>query len=119
MTFREGRKQTVIEGLHVTVPGAEVQRLLQERSAYHEQRSADYRRTHETLSAAMEAVEQEDMPKLSSLNSDPVSQAQSGMKRHAAKAKQHAFMARFVDTSERFLLDVNDLEFLGVIESRY
>lgn len=109
----------MIEGLHVTVPGTEVQRLMQERAKYHEQRSADYRRTYETLAAAMEQVEEQDMPKLSSLNSDPVKQAESGMKRHAAKAKENAFMALFIDTSERFLLDVNDLERLGVIESRY
>jgi hypothetical protein len=103
----------------VTVPGTEVQRLLMERSTYHEQRSAEYRRTFETLSTAMENVDRDDMPKLSSLNSDPVSQAQSGMKRHAAKAKENAFMARFVDTSERFLLDINDLARLGVVEDRY
>lgn len=109
----------MIEGLHVTVPGTEVQRLLTERAAYHEQRSADYRKTFETLSAAMEKVEREDMPKLSSLNSDPVTQAENGMKRHAAKSRENAFMARFVDTSERFLLDIADLERLGVVESRY
>ena len=109
----------MIEGLHLTVPGTEVQRLLIERSAYHEQRAADYRKTFETLATAMQSVEEQDMPKLSSLNSDPVKQAESGMKRHTAKAKENAFMARFVDTSERFLLDINDLERLGVVESRY
>lgn len=109
----------MIEGLNVTVPGTEVQRLLMERAAYHEQRSADYRKTYETLAAAMREVEEQDVPKMSSLNADPVKQAESGMKRHAAKSKENAFMAKFIDTNESFLLKVDDLHRLGVIEDRY
>lgn len=109
----------MIEGLKVTVPGTEVKRLLEERVAYHEARAKDYEKTWETLSVAMESVKQENAPKMSSMNQDPVAQAKSGMDRHTAKAQENAFMAQFVNTSERFLLAVEDLHRLGVVESRY
>jgi hypothetical protein len=109
----------MIEGLRVTVPGTEVKALLEERAKYHSQRSSDYRRTWETLSAAMGSLQEEDMPKMSSMNNDPVAQAKAGIERHTAKEKENTFMAKFVKTEEDFLLGTEDLHRLGVIESRY
>lgn len=109
----------MIEGLKITLPGSEVQHLMRARAAHHEKRRDDYRKTYETLSAAMSGMSRDQVPKLSSMNSDPVEQAKQGIERHEAKACEFQYMAKFVDLGEAYLLDTADLHQLGVIESRY
>lgn len=109
----------MIEGLKITLPGLEVQRLMRARAAHHEKRREDYRKTYETLSAAMSGMNREQAPKLSSMNNDPVEQAKQGIERHEAKQCEFTYLAKFVDLTETFLLDTADLHQLGVIESRY
>ena len=108
----------MIQGLKVTVPGAEVQRLLRERAAYHRTRKSEYQGTYDSLVKALGPLTDEAAPKMSSMR-DPRQEAENGIERHDAKAKENDFLAQFVDTTEQFLLATDDLHKLGVIESRY
>lgn len=110
----------MIEGLKITVPGTEVQRLLSERANYYRSKAERYRKTWEALQATMGALDvEEEAPKLSSMNRDPREEAKNGMERNEGKAQESEFLAKWIDTSAVFLLDKDDLYRLGVVESRY
>jgi hypothetical protein len=107
----------MIEGLKITVPGGEVQKLLRIRAAYHQGRAQQYRQTWETMAQAMKGITREDAPKMpSSGSTDPVENARLGMERHERKGREYEFMATYVKVSEEFLLDTNDLHRLGVLD---
>lgn len=108
----------MIEGLKVTVPGTEVQRLLNKQVEHYREKSERYRKTWEALSASIGTLAVEEVPKFSS-SRDPRDDAKAGMERNEGKAQESEFLAKWVNTSETFLLDKDDLYRLGVIETRY
>lgn len=106
----------MIEGLKVTVPGAEVKRLLEKKAEHHRLRASEYQAVVDRYAAA--GITSDDDNKLSSQR-DPVSEARSGVKRHQERERENLFLARWVNTQQAFLLDTTDLNRLGVLESRF
>lgn len=109
----------VIEGLTLHVPGTEVKDLLNKKAAYHRGRAADYQKTYDTLVAVLGPVDEEDMPKMSSMGENDRTKAKNGIERHTNNAIEDEFLAAHIVTDAAYRLDTNDLQRLGVLKSRY
>ena len=102
----------MITGLKVTVPGKRVLELIQARGSYHHAQAAKYLKQKNNLND----LESETIGKMSN---DPRASFQASADKHTADARELAFIAEYLDTSETYLLDRNDLNKLGIVASAY
>lgn len=104
----------MIEGLKVTVQGAEVAELALKQAAFHSTRAAFYGKQ-----VAMYADQQAGNPGMQymSSNQDPKAAATQKQTEHAEKASHLEFVAAHIKPSEEYLLDNQALATLGVLKS--
>ncbi|BCM89067.1 hypothetical protein IAD21_00910 [Abditibacteriota bacterium] len=103
----------MIQGLKVTIPGAELRQLCEARATHHKERQAVY----EQQIASMEENKVEGM---NYSGGDPVRALKEKREQHQQLADEMAFTATHVDVNESYLLDRGDLERIGVItQGRY
>lgn len=102
----------MIAGLQVTVAGAELVQLADERALHHESRASVYAQQIDNMrSAKVEGM----------LHSggDPVKNLEERRARHENDAKELRFIARHIDVAETYLLDRGALGRLGIVSDRY
>lgn len=102
----------MIEGLKVTVKGAELRELCLKRSEHHRQRAKVYA----DQKASMDAAEIEGM---NYSNGDPKRVLQDRLEQHENEASELQFMADHLNLSEDYLLGREDLHKLGICKARY
>lgn len=102
----------MIEGLKVTINGAELVKLCEQRAEHHRQRAA----TYESQREQFEANQIEGM---GYSNGDPRRTMQEKASEHANDAAELEFIAKHLDPAERYLLDRNDLHKIGVCKRGY
>lgn len=102
----------MIEGLKVTITGAELRELCLKRSDHHLQRVEAY--------AAQEAsMSQNQIEGMSYSGGDPKKVLTEKRKQHEWEASELQFIATHLDPSEKYLLEGEDLIKLGICKSRY
>lgn len=108
----------MIEGLKITIPGAEVAGLMEKRAEHHDARAVHYKAQVDLLTTAG-LTEEEGNAKFSSASRNPLTDAKESLQKHLNSAKEFRFMAKWIDKTESFMLDNSDLHRLGVLSSRY
>jgi hypothetical protein len=113
------QENEVIEGLKLFVPGTEVKSLLEKKAAHHRRRAADYQKTYDTLVSVLGPINEEDLPKMSSMGADDRSKSKEGIQRHTTNAIEDEFLAAHIVVERPYLLETTDLHRLGVLKIRY
>lgn len=104
----------VIEGLKVTVLGAEVAELAKKQTEFHQGRCAHYEK-HLGIYKAEEDSDS-DSAALYTSTQDPKSTLLGKLKEHRQKADHMTFIAEHVKAEAEYLLDNSALATLGVIK---
>lgn len=102
----------MIEGLKVTVDGAELRDLARARADYHTERAA----TYAEQVASMKSARIEGM---SYSGGDPVQALEGKRAQHDSDARELLFIADHIIVAESYLLDRDALSRLGIVASRY
>lgn len=105
----------VIEGLKVTVLGAEVAELAKKQAEFHKERCAHY----EKHLGIYKAEEDADSGALYTSTQDPKSTLLGKLKEHRQKADHMTFIAGHVKAEAEYLLDNSALATLGVIKGTH
>ena len=94
----------------MTIPGAELRGLCEERAAHHAERVVVYQQQVDSMKdAKIEAMQYS--------GGDPVKALQDKRDGHQTQADEMTFIAAHVDVSESYLLDRSDLERIGVVRT--
>lgn len=102
----------MIEGLKVTVNGAELVLLCKDRALFHLGRAEKYQL--QIMSMKQNAIEG-----MNYTNGDPVKALEDKRFGHEAEASELQFIADHLDICETYLLGRDDLVKLGITKSRY
>lgn len=102
----------MIEGLKVTIKGAELRELCLKRAEHHRQRAKVYA----DQTASMEANEIEGMHYS---GGDPMRQLQDRQDLHESEAGELLFIGEHLNLAEEYLLERNDLQKLGICKGRF
>jgi hypothetical protein len=106
----------MIQGLKVTISGTDVSGLAITRAEFHKARAATYQRQVDSMkSDRAEGTEDQEQAKYS--NVDPLVQLKDKVTSHLAQESELRFIAKHIDMSERYLLDYQDLQKLGIIST--
>lgn len=110
----------MIEGLKVTVSGTELRELCHARAEHHRNRAAQYDKKLAVLEPDDSDSEAGKMAGLmGSTTANPAKQLQERRNEHVQQAEELTFIAKHLDTDERYLLDREDLQRIGVVAGRY
>ena len=102
----------MIEGLKVTVGGMELRELATKRAEHHEERAATYAGQVENMKAAkIEGMQYS--------GGDPIDALERRCAEHTTDARELRFIAAHLDALESYLLRREDLQRLGITDSRY
>ncbi len=104
--------KNMIEGLKVTIVGAEVKELCEKRAQHHAARAAVYR----DQKASMEANE---IGEMNYSNGDPKRAVKDKQDQHEGDAAEMAFIAAHLIPTEQYLLDAAALAKLGISRRGY
>ena len=102
----------MIEGLKVTVEGAELRDLCESRAEYHKSRSDAY-------ASQIESMKSRSIEGMSYTNGDPIKALEDRKNQHDCDYSEMNFIASHIDTAESYLLGREDLVKLGITKSRY
>lgn len=102
----------MIEGLKVTVNGAELVLLCKDRALFHLGRAEKYQL--QIMSMKQNAIEG-----MNYTNGDPVKALQDKCSCHESEALELQFIAEHLIPTEQYLLGRDDLVKLGITKSRY
>lgn len=102
----------MIEGLKVSVGGAELAKIANDRADYHAERAATYHVQIESMTAAkVEGMQYS--------GGDPVKALSDRRQQHEGDAAELRFIAAHIDHAETYLLDRPALHRLGIVASQY
>lgn len=104
----------MIEGLKVTVAGAELAELCLARVKFHDDRRAFYEQQKQALPDIDDSG-----PSLSNVSSRPQDMMQERIKNHRAEGDEMRFIAAHINLTETYQLGREDLTKLGIASSRY
>lgn len=104
----------MIEGLKITIAGAELAELCLKRVKFHDDRRAFYEQQKQALPDIDENV-----PSMSNVSSRPQDMMQERIKTHRTEADEMRFIAAHINIAETYLLGREDLAKLGVISRAY
>lgn len=103
----------MIEGLKVTIPGAELRQLCEDRAAHHAARVEAYQGQVDSMKSAQ-------VEPMQYSGGDPIKALEDKRDQHQTQGDEMTFIAAHIDTTESYLLDRSDLERIGVVRgSRY
>lgn len=102
----------MVEGLKVTIHGAELRKLCEDRAAHHRDRALVY-------AGEVERMEASKVEGMQYTSGDPVRALKDKGAMHESSAEEMAFIAEHLDMAEKYLLDMRDLEKLGIVHSRF
>lgn len=103
---------TTIEGLKVTVTGAELSQLCAARSKFHRERAAVYKSQKEALPDLDESS-----PIPSSSNKAPQEMIQERITQHENDASELDFISAHLEPASNYHLERHDLQRLGIAKS--
>jgi hypothetical protein len=104
----------MIEGLKVTVSGAELKSLCEVRAGFHEERVKFYNEQRDALPEM-----DEDVPEFANVSKAPQQMMSDRIKAHKGEAEEMWFFSKHLVQEEQYLLGREDLARLGVVSSRY
>ena len=123
----EDTETNIIKGLIVTIPGADVKAIWEDKGKHHDERAKAYREQLQKLAAAdIRPTDKGDevgvagakfSNSLSAKNA--ADDAVEAILRHENSAREARFRAKYTDTSKLFRLDNEDLHKLGILHNRY
>jgi hypothetical protein len=102
----------MISGLKVTVSGTELIELCKTRTDEHRERSRAYGKQIEAMkSGRLEGMQY--------TGGDPIQSLNDRQKKHDADGDEMDFISKHIEPAESYLLDLSDLQKLGICKSRY
>lgn len=102
----------MIEGLKVTVNGAELRELCMKRVVHHRERAKVYE-------SQRVSMEENEIGEMSYSNGDPKKVLKDKWTEHESEAAELEFIAEHLVTNENYLLDREALSKLGIARSRW
>lgn len=125
----EDTESNIIKGLIVTIPGADVKAIWEDKAKHHDERAKVYREQLQKLAAAdIRPTDKGDEIEVgvaggkfsNSLSAkNAADDTVDKILKHENSAREARFRARFTDTSKLFRLDNEDLYKLGILHNRY
>jgi len=99
----------MIQGLQVTLSASELQQLCTQRAGHHRERAAFYKNQHDTLREAIRSAHY--------TGADPKSALRCQQSDHLIAAQELEFIASHLDMGERYQIDRQDMQRLGICQS--
>lgn len=105
----------MIEGLKVTITGAELKTLCETRAQHHDDRASFYQQQKK----ALPDIDQDVVPQFTNASKKPQEMMQDRIDSHRAEAAELRFIAVHLTASESYLLDRPDLVKIGIVQRGY
>lgn len=102
----------MIEGLKVTVKGAELKELCFNRANHHAGRAAVYE-------GQVQAMVDNNIEATGNTGGDPIKALRDKQSQHACQCEELTFIAEHIDLTESYLLEDRDLQRLGIVSQRH
>jgi hypothetical protein len=101
----------MIQGLQVTLSATELQQLCTQRAEHHRERAAFYKNQHDTLRAAIRSAQY--------TGADPKGALKRQYSDHLTAAQELDFIASHLDMDERYQIDRQDMQRLGICRENH
>lgn len=109
---------TLIIGLHVDVPGAELKDLLDGRLRHHEQRLTGYQKQFEDMRKLTQELDEEAAKITKTSMRSPLESIEEAIRKHQNQMVYYRFMASHVNIQAIYRLSEADLVRLGIQADR-
>ncbi|MBL9176801.1 MAG: hypothetical protein JNM65_01985 [Verrucomicrobiaceae bacterium] len=101
----------MIQGLQVTLSATELQQLCTRRAEHHRERAAFYKSQHDTLREAIRSAQY--------TGADPKMTLRRQHADHLLAAQEMDFIASHLDMDERYQIDRQDMQRLGICQENH